>query len=197
MLEVGAGIGQTTPYLTNPKVSKWTSLEPDYNLFNKLVKSQPAEKNSLVSYRFGTVGDIIGKFDSIVYIDVLEHIEDDLIELNQCSRHLYNGGNIIVLSPAHKNLFSPFDISVGHYRRYDKKMLQNLAGESLKLKKVFYLDCFGLFLNLANRLLLRKSMPSSRQIQFWDGLVVPISKIFDPVFNFKLGKSVIGIFEKK
>ena len=128
---------------------------------------------------------------------MLEHIEDDLSELNQCSRHLCSGGKIIVLSPAHKILFSPFDISVGHYRRYNKKMLQNLAGESLKLKKVFFLDCFGLLLNLANRLLLRKSMPSSRQIQFWDGFVVPISKIFDPVFNFKLGKSVIGIFEKK
>lgn len=172
-------------------------MEPDYNLFNKLVNSHSSKKNGLVSYRCGTVEDIVDKFDSIVYIDVLEHIEDDLNQLNQCSRCLSSGGNIIVLSPAHKNLFSPFDISVGHYRRYDKNMLQNLAGKSLKLKKVFYLDCFGLFLNLANRLLLRKSMPSSKQIQFWDGLVVPISKIFDPVFNFKLGKSVIGIFEKK
>ena len=66
VLEVGAGIGQTTPYLTNPKVSKWTSLEPDYNLFNKLVKSDPVEKNGLVSYRCGTVEDIVDKFDSIV-----------------------------------------------------------------------------------------------------------------------------------
>tara|TARA_B100001248_G_C27307324_1_gene420131 strand:- start:188 stop:967 length:780 start_codon:yes stop_codon:yes gene_type:complete len=197
VLEVGAGIGQTTPYLANAKVSKWKSLEPDYNLFTKLVKRNPSKKNSLVSYQCGTLKDIDDEYDSIVYIDVLEHIEDDLNEINQCSRYLCSGGNIIVLSPAHKNLFSPFDTSVGHYRRYDKKMLQNLAGESLELKKVFYLDCFGLFLNIANRLLLKKSMPSSRQIQFWDGLVVPISKIFDPVFNFKLGKSVIGIFEKK
>ena len=172
-------------------------MEPDYNLFNKLVNSHSSKKNGLVSYRCGTVKDIIDKFDSIVYIDVLEHIEDDLNQLNQCSRCLSSGGNIIVLSPAHENLFSPFDVSVGHYRRYDKKMLQNLAGESLKLKKVFYLDCYGLFLNLANRLLLRKSMPSSRQIQFWDGFVVPISKIFDPVFNFKIGKSVIIELLKK
>lgn len=46
-------------------------------------------------------------FDTIIYIDVLEHIEDDREELNRAASHLRPGGHLIILSPAHQKLFTP------------------------------------------------------------------------------------------
>ena len=60
-------------------------------------------------------------FDTILYVDVLEHIADDAAELARARRLLTPEGNLVVLAPAHQSLFSPFDAAVGHYRRYDER----------------------------------------------------------------------------
>ena len=53
------------------------------------------------------------RFDTILYIDVLEHIDDDLGELARSATHLRPGGHLIVLAPAHQALYSPFDKAIG------------------------------------------------------------------------------------
>ena len=194
VLEVGAGIGETSKFLQNTKVTHWTYLEPDRRLFADLVEKNYKSKSD--EFICGTTEDIKDKeFDTILYIDVLEHIEDDLNEL-ECSSHLLaKGGRIIILSPAHNILFSKFDKSIGHFRRYNYKMLKNLEYKDLRLEQYFYLDSLGLFLNLCNKLILKKSTPSKKQILFWDRCIVPISKLLDPILGNKFGKTIIGIFE--
>lgn len=194
VLEVGAGIGETSKFLQNTKVSHWTYLEPDRRLFADLVEKNC--KSNSDEFICGTTEDIKDKeFDTILYIDVLEHIEDDLNEL-ECSSHLLaKGGRIIILSPAHNILFSKFDKSIGHFRRYNHKMLKNLEYKGLRLEQYIYLDSLGLLLNLCNKLILKKSTPSIKQILFWDRCIVPISKLLDPILDNKFGKTIIGIFE--
>ncbi len=70
--------------------------------------------------RAGTIHEIQGdpRFDIIYYIDVLEHIEDDAAELRAASRLLARGGRLVVLAPAFPCLYSRFDRSIGHFRRY-------------------------------------------------------------------------------
>jgi 2-polyprenyl-3-methyl-5-hydroxy-6-metoxy-1,4-benzoquinol methylase len=68
-----------------------------------------------------------GPFDTIIYLDVLEHIADDRAELACAARLLSPQGCVIVLSPAHQFLFSPFDQAVGHYRRYSRATLRDLT----------------------------------------------------------------------
>ena len=85
----------------------------------------------------GTIADILDRpqrFDAVLYIDVLEHIEDDRGELERATRLLREGGYLIVLSPAHQWLFSPFDEAIGHFRRYDRRSLGALqpAGTALR-----------------------------------------------------------------
>lgn len=194
VLEVGAGIGETSKFLQNEKVSHWTYLEPDERLFSELVKKNYRSKSD--EFICGRIEDIKDKiFDTILYIDVLEHIEDDFNELECCSRFLAKNGRIIILSPAHNILFSEFDRSIGHFRRYNHKMLKNLEYKDLRLKQYIYLDSLGLLLNLCNKLILKKSIPSKKQILFWDRCIVPISKLLDPILDNKLGKTIIGIFE--
>ena len=109
---------------------------------------------------------------------------------------LNKNGKIVVLAPAHDFLYSDFDKQVGHYRRYDKESLLNLQNDNLKIKEIKYLDLFGLALNLANRFILKKKLPTSKHIFFWDKIVIHFSKCFDRLLGYRLGKSIVAVYEK-
>ena len=81
--------------------------------------------------RCGTTGDLAPDemFDTALYIDVLEHIEDDTAEVARVCRHLAPGGHLIVLVPAHQALYTPFDAAIGHFRRYTMRQLLAVAAE--------------------------------------------------------------------
>jgi 2-polyprenyl-3-methyl-5-hydroxy-6-metoxy-1,4-benzoquinol methylase len=174
-------------------------LEPDPELHDLLVKTF-AEKELRSGYETvcGTLESLTDQqFDTIIYIDVLEHIDNDRQELNQAAGHIRPGGYLIVLSPAHQRLFSPFDAAIGHYRRYDRPMLRMISPASLQLERMRYLDCAGLFLSAANMLLLGQPMPTKAQLRFWDNLIVPISRVLDKLFLFSVGKTIISIWRKE
>jgi SAM-dependent methyltransferase len=136
------------------------------------------------------------KFDSIIYIDVLEHIEHDAEEVQAAARHLKDDGHLIVLSPAHQFLYTPFDKAIGHYRRYNKKTLSALIPAELETVRLIYLDSIGAFASLANKLALQQSMPTLKQILLWDKKLVPTSTFFDPLIRYYVGKTIVGIWRK-
>ena len=135
-------------------------------------------------------------YDTILYIDVLEHIADDRAELAAAALHLKPGGRLAVLSPAHAWLFTPFDAAIGHHRRYTRKTLAALAPPSLVLERLDYLDSAGLLLSLGNRLFLKSAHPTAAQILLWDRRVVPVSRVLDPLLLRRAGKSVLGIWRR-
>ncbi len=199
ILEVGAGIGSNTRLLDSVGGSgRWVCLEPDPELLGQLTRNivQTEARRGYEPVR-GTLQSLSGQlFDTIIYIDVLEHIENDSEELNRAASHLRPGGHLIVLSPAHQRLFSPFDAAIGHFRRYDRKMLQAISPAGLRLERMRYLDCAGLILSAANMLFLRQSMPTKAQLGFWDRWIVPVSRVFDKPFRYSLGKTIIAIWER-
>ena len=121
VLEVGSGMGTITNELSASDFKSWVSIEPDYSL---LTMTNPEIRGEVCLIN-GTSSSIKRKeyFDTILYIDVLEHIKNDKAEIHAISSSLKIGGSIIVLSPAFNFLFNDFDLSVGHYRRYNKKSL--------------------------------------------------------------------------
>lgn len=200
VLEVGAGIGSNTPFLDQGGNRRWVTLEPDSRLIAQLrVNIGQADSGRGYEIVCGTVQSLEGirDFDTIIYIDVLEHIENDREELEAAAALLRPGGRIIVLSPAHQGLFTPFDAAIGHFRRYNRPMLQRISPASLRLEKLWYLDSVGLVLSLANRLLLQQSMPTKAQLRFWDQCVVPVSRILDRCFFNLIGKSIVGIWRRE
>src|SRR5208282_6876753 len=134
------------------------------------------------------------QFDTIIYIDVLEHINEDREELNHAAMHLRPGGRLIVLSPAHQRLFTPFDAAIGHFRRYNRAMLRSISPPSLRLEQLIYLDSAGLVLSIANLLLLRQTMPTKAQLRIWDRWVVPVSRVLDRCLFNSVGKSILAIW---
>jgi SAM-dependent methyltransferase len=193
VLEAGAGIGANLKIFAPFEFQRWTCLEPDRTLLEQLSNSLPDR------IRFepiaGTLEDLPGRrFDTILYLDVLEHIEDDRAEMRRAAAHLKAGGCVIVLAPAHPGLFTPFDAAIGHFRRYTKTSLLAAAPPELRLEKLIYLDSVGLAASLANRLFLKRAMPSHAQIQTWDRMMVPVSRVLDPLLGYRVGKSVLGIW---
>ncbi len=200
VLEVGAGLGGTTKVLCRGTEKRWVCLEPDQALVDRLdaeIASGGVPK--VCESRLGTLEkfDESETFDTILYMDVLEHIEDDRAEVARAAKHLRPGGHVIALSPAHQWLFTPFDHAIGHCRRYTKATFGALATPDLETNRLVYLDSIGFFASLANKLILKSAMPKPSQIAFWDNVLVRMSRVADPVLGFSAGKSVLAVWRKK
>jgi SAM-dependent methyltransferase len=198
VLEVGAGIGSNTSYLDQKLSGRWVCLEPDSNLISLIHENLARVRHRKYEVVCGTLKKVDAeRFDTIIYIDVLEHIENDVVELETASKLLRAGGRLIVLSPAHKFLFTPFDAAIGHYRRYNTSTLRSLTPLGLDLERIFYLDSVGMALSFANRLILKQSMPTKEQLRFWDQCVIPISRVTDRFLFGSLGKTIVAIWVNK
>lgn len=197
ILEVGAGIGATARIFRNIQCERWVALEPDESLAAQARFAAAAgEYQKNLKIQVGTTKDLDSHqlFDTILYIDVLEHIADHKEELTRAAKHLLPEGRIIVLSPAHQWLFTPFDRAVGHVRRYNRASLLSAKPDHLSVERIFYLDSVGMMASLGNRLILRSSMPSLSQIKIWDDWMIPASVVMDKLFCNTIGKSIVGVF---
>lgn len=195
--EVGAGIGANTRNLISSR-AHWTCLEPDSALAARI--EQLIERGQLgtnCAVRATTLAALppTSRFDTILYIDVLEHITDDRAELAEAANRLKPEGYLVVLSPAHQWLFTPFDSAIGHVRRYTVKSLRALSPPGLRPRLFQYLDSVGMLASLANVLVLKASMPTQVQIRFWDRVMVPMSRVLDPLTGFRAGKSVLAVWQ--
>ncbi len=199
VLEVGAGLGGTTRALCRGTEARWVCLEPDPALAHRLTAERAAGRlPGQCEVVVGTLADQLptDQFDSVLYMDVLEHIEADAAEMARAARRVKPGGYVIALSPAHQWLFTPFDRSIGHCRRYSKESLRAITPAGLDLAWLGYLDSVGCCASLANKLLLRQAMPTPGQIAFWDRVLVPLSTWVDPILGFAAGKSVLGVWRR-
>lgn len=198
VLEVGAGIGSTTLLLNDGSASTWLLLEPDDAMSENLA-GQCREKQLPSNCRVikGTTAELTGSFDTIIYIDVLEHIENDRAELERASALLKPRGHLVVLSPAFQHLFSPFDKAIGHYRRYTRATLKKITPPELRTVSIHYYDSIGYFASVMNKLLLRQRYPRLRQVKFWDRWLMPLSRISDKIFLHSFGKSIIATWQKE
>jgi SAM-dependent methyltransferase len=193
VLEVGAGIGSNALLFVGGAHEEWLCLEPDPRLAVHISNSPTLTGCKLV---VGTVADlpVSETFDSILYMDPLEHIEDDRAELRESARRLKPGGRLVVLAPAHQWLYTPFDRSIGHYRRYNAALLRRISPPGVTLERLRYLDAAGILASLGNRILLSSPSPALRQVDAWDRFLVPRSRRLDPILRHRIGKSVFAVW---
>jgi SAM-dependent methyltransferase len=199
VLEVGAGIGASTRALCTHRASSWVCLEPDPELAARIEEEQrrlPFPVNLDVRTQSIQQLDANDHFDCILYIDVLEHIENDRTELEAAARNLAPGGALVVLAPAHQRFYSEFDRSIGHYRRYDEAMMRDISPTSIRVERIFYLDCAGMMLSWINRHVRRGGSPSKAAVLCWDRCFVPASRLLDPFFSHRVGKTIVAIWRK-
>ncbi len=199
VLELGAGIGATAQALGHRRYQRWLGVEPDAGLAQ--VVAQAIADGRLPpghAITCGTSTDLPNheRFDTVLYIDVLEHIEDDRGELQRVAQHLLPGGHIVIVAPAHNFLYTPFDKKIGHFRRYNKAMLRAIVPAGLRVQRLRYLDSVGMLASLANKLVLQSDSPQANQIRFWDSVLVRASLVVDKLSAHRLGKSIVCVLKK-
>lgn len=200
VLEVGAGIGANVEYVIHNEVESMTLLEPDGDLFRRAQTETPDIWNGIPVYAcHGSLDSLDDgyKFGTIVYIDVIEHIEKDREELAKAANRLCGGGHLIVLVPAYNFLYSEFDKAIGHYRRYSRGSLSALQPPGCDLVRLRNLDSAGLLASVVNKVFLKQTVPTEAQIALWDRALVRASTILDRLTGFLAGKTLIAVWRKR
>lgn len=193
VVEVGAGRGNFTRALLSLGAERVVAIEPSRLLFPKL--RELASADARVDARLGTLGDsggdLAGSVDSVAYINVLEHIEDDRDELVRAHALLRPGGTLLVFVPALPWLGSHFDESVGHHRRYRRRQLAELVRSAgFDVVDVRWFDMLGVLTWLVAFRLLRMDMNKGPVIAY-DRLAVPVARAIDRLTGPPLGKSLL------
>ena len=139
ILEVGAGHGTLTQRLA--EIGHVTAIEPSARAAAVLRAAIPPGSPVTVIEGDATTATTLGAFDSIVLVNVLEHIEDDRGAIEQLAKALEPGGAIAVFAPAFEMLYSEFDRRVGHHRRYRRREIEVLMrGAGLDIATSRYMN---------------------------------------------------------
>ena len=194
ILEVGAGIGSfTSNYMHLSKDITLTEIDKT-NLI--LIKEKFKNTKYFISNK--KTKKLKKKYDSIMYLNVLEHIKKDKEELKIAVSKLKKNGFLIILVPAHNKLYSKFDKAVGHHKRYDLEFFKKLKLKETKLEQLYFLDFMGYFLYYINKIFFKnETYPSTFKIFIWDKLFTPITIFLDKLFLYKFGKNILFILKKK
>ena len=195
LVEIGPGNGSVLK-LYIKKVKSINLFEPSKNLFLNLKRSLKRKKNIRYFNRQFKLKK--NYYDSILYLDVLEHITGDKAEFLKAYKSLKKGGCLIINVPAFQYLYSKFDSDIGHVKRYEKKFFKQITKKlNGNIKILKYYDSLGYFFALISKIFKNNYKKNFKQkIMFWNSLIF-ISKIIDIIIFNRVGKSLIFVFEKK
>jgi len=85
-------------------------------------------------------------FDTLVSVNVMEHIEDDVKAIENCRKLLKPGGRIVLLVPGIKAIFGNLDLAQNHYRRFSKYEIKHkMEMSGFVVEKMFSMNFFGIF----------------------------------------------------
>lgn len=198
ILEVGSGLGNISQYFIREKKDIYLSdIRSNYRerLANRFCLSNDKILDiDIVQPDFNNRNKaLLGQFDSIFCLNVVEHIENDKLAVENMFNLLKKGGYLIILVPAYQNLYNNFDKTLEHYRRYNKKTLTNIMkGKPIK---TFYFNSIGIIgWYVSGKILKNKTLPE-KEVKLYN-YFVPVIKLIDKFTFNKLGLSVISISQK-
>jgi len=195
VVEVGAGIGTFSEFVVeSPGVESLLSVEPAGNVFPAL------ESKFLGSRRVRTIKanidqvDLVTQADSLVAVNVLEHVEDDEAFLRAASRIVRPGGHLLLFVPAHQFLFGSLDKAFDHYRRYSKMVLSSLLSRSgWEPIRISNVNIAGVLPWLIAGKILRNTTIGHRQMRVFDSLVIPVMRKIESIREPFIGQSLLVI----
>src|SRR5438477_1456461 len=200
ILEVGLGHGSFYPQLAN--AGRYLGLDIDPASVTEAKQRFPEGEfvegdltSPHLSARLG------GPVDAIVCVNVLEHIENDAAAASNLVEVLRPGGHLLLGVPAFPALYNDLDRLGGHYRRYVKSSVAALiphdAAEIIRLE---YFNAIGGVGWWANNFVRHRSLDTTRvasQVRAFDKLIVPLSRLIDPLMRGRFGQSVICIARRR
>lgn len=195
--EVGAGVGSVSQLLLEQDIGRLIAFEPSSNMYPFLAENLAGERRAETINDFFDARYAPGGLDSVLYINVLEHIEDDRAELRRALDALKPGGHLVIFVPALAWLYSDFDSQIGHFRRYTRSGLRKLVTDAgFVVREAGYFDIAGILPWFVYFVLLRRSI-NAGSVSLYDKLVVPVMRIVEGVIPPPVGKNVLLIARKE
>ena len=189
--EVGAGIGSITRVILEHPVDHLVAFEPSSNMFPQLAAVVRSEPRATAVHGVFGAGQAGQEFDSIAYINVLEHVEREREELSAAHAALRPGGHLLVFVPALAWLFSSFDREVGHFRRYSRDALERVVTHAgFEVVESRYFDIAGILPWYVHFNLLGLGMGRG-SVSLYDRLVVPPMRLLEGAVRPPLGKNLL------
>jgi len=189
--EIGSGVGNFTEFLLRNDYAKIDAFEPcaKMHLNNKFSKNP---RVNCINSNFELVSKSRdNKYDSVIFINVLEHIPKDLDAIMNAYRIIRPGGKLIIFVPALQFLYSNFDRSIGHYRRYQKSELTRLVQNSnFKIMSCKYFDSLGIIPWFIFMKVMSHGL-SNRNTYAYDTFVVPWLKSVEKIMPPPIGKNLL------
>jgi phospholipid N-methyltransferase len=189
--EVGAGIGSITRILLERPIERLVAFEPSANMFPQLARAVDGHENArAVNALFG--GEQAGQdYDSVAYINVLEHVEHEREELLAAYNALRTGGYLLVFVPALAWLYSKFDRDVGHFRRYSRDGLERVVSRAgFEIVESRYFDVAGVLPWYLYFTLLGRGMAKG-SVSLYDRFVIPPMRVLEGWMAPPVGKNVL------
>ncbi|MEW6366012.1 MAG: class I SAM-dependent methyltransferase [Acidobacteriota bacterium] len=192
ILEIGGGIGNYTEMF--PDSSRVVTIEPHLECVEVLSRKFAGSERVEVVQAGIEEYQPCGTFETVVCLNVLEHIEDDRAALRKLAETLGPGGHLVLMLPACRTLYGPIDRALHHHRRYARGEAGPLVRESgLRPVRIQYMNLVGFFGWLANARLLRKREQSKSQVRFFDRVVVPVMRRVEAVLPPPIGQSLFVV----
>ena len=204
ILEIGSGIGNISQFFIQdgaeitlsdfdrsylPRLQQRFEHQPNFKGIHRIdLSDTELEKNH---------PELIGTFDTVFALNVLEHIEDHELALQNAHKLLRQGGKVVILVPAFQFLFNGFDEQLRHFRRYTAKSLrQHLEDAGFIVTNSTYFNFIAILGWFFSGHILRKRIIPSGQMRFYDAMV-PVWKMLDYITSGFAGISVIQTGRKR
>ena len=193
ILEVGAGLGEFAEQFDDVDRLVLTDVDPGaVDLMARRFAGRPEVQTRTLA--LGVAPELDEPVDSVVAINVLEHIEDDAGALRSLATAVQPGGSIVLWVPGYQQLYGEFDRKVGHVRRYTPSTLASAVRRAgLDVELVKPVNLLG---GIAWWLTVRRggsTSPDSKLVAVFDRFVVPVTRALERVMRPPFGQSVLCV----
>ncbi|MHB8413057.1 MAG: class I SAM-dependent methyltransferase [Candidatus Acidiferrales bacterium] len=195
VVEIGAGTGTFSQLLLNSaRTAELVLFEAAGNLFPSLRKRFAGDPRVHVYFGSFEPSVLREPVDSIVLVNVLEHILDDVALLSQIQRSLRPGGSLLLFVPALEWNYGSLDKAFEHHRRYTKATLRKkLQDANFRIERMRYANLPGVAAwFFAGKVLRRKALTPS-DVRFYDRWIVPWCSRLEMALEPPIGQSLMVV----
>jgi SAM-dependent methyltransferase len=194
VLEVGAGLGEFAAQLTGLRRHVVTDVDPEaVAAMAARFADRPEVEARVFDLAQGTL-DPAEQVSTVVAINVLEHIDDDVSALRTLAGLVEPGGRIVLWVPGYMQLYGDFDRAVGHVRRYTPVTLgAAIRHAGLSADVVKPVNLLG---GIAWWATVRRGgvgTPRPALVRNYDRFVVPVTRFVERRVTPPFGQSVLGV----